>query len=860
MKRASIFLASAVMTMAIYAESVQKGLTAAAETETQPAQQEDYKPMDNNDPVVYDGQKVHYGGKTMTLGERTIYIDMTLTEEQTASNPYAFKDFRKAAEHFKDGTADAPMQVFVAPGVYWIDDPDDPQDRTGAEGSEPFGIEIRCEELHLTGLTADARNVVLASARGQTQGAVGNFTMINFFGSGLEVRNMTLGNFCNVDLEFPLVPELSRKKRSSAITQAHVAYTHGDRIYAENVRFISRLNMNPLSGGRRILFNRCHLEMTDDALASTGVYLHCTFDFYGQKPFYCSDRGGAVFMDCDFNIKHSNPRTFFCKAAGRVSLIDCRIHAGRPLYLGWTDVPAGWLRCYQHNVRLDGEPYVTGADNPANTAELGDKPLLAAFRLENDGKVVYNTWNLLRGDDGWDPMEVRPVVEGLERRDQRDYSNIGSCLAAEPRQLTLQTGESPKEISAVLKRHANFELDNSRVDWHIDQWHKGNVLLTKTGDRSCSVASGLDRDEPVRCILVGTTPQGHECAVELTLLPSELPAPAFTKKPVMSITKGLASLDYSLDLGARKDGSLITWYRTKDRSGREAIPVAVSRNGNPLRNYHMTAGDCGYYLMAVIEPKHLRCKPGEPIKVFSEKRITMAEARSESIDTDFLNMPVDNQPKIIPGFWTTDCHKPKDTEEYDWEPDCKRNAWIYGEGINGAKGTGLLQAQRGARLMYTPVEGRYGDMELILDVDPAKTAGQGFGSATGQYMDVCIKFDTRTLTGYALRIERTTKYSKAVDFSLVRYDNGTVRRMTSPVSSVCYRTGCSITLRAAGSLLTAHVETSTPVEAYAPELTTSVDLSAKIVPNRFGGIAVQHTGTCGENITMLRRLRLHRLK
>lgn len=68
--------------------------------------------------------------------------------------------------------------------------------------------------------------------------------------------------------------------------------------------------------------------------------------------------------------------------------------------------------------------------------------------------------------------------------------------------------------------------------------------------------------------------------------------------------------------------------------------------------------------------------------------------------------------------------------------------------------------------MYTPVEGTYGDMSLKLVVDPAKTAGQGFGSA-GQYMDVLLKFDTSTLTGYGLRIIRTKASSNAVTFVLV---------------------------------------------------------------------------------------------
>ena len=72
-------------------------------------------------------------------------------------------------------------------------------------------------------------------------------------------------------------------------------------------------------------------------------------------------------------------------------------------------------------------------------------------------------------------------------------------------------------------------------------------------------------------------------------------------------------------------------------------------------------------------------------------------------------------------------------------------------------------------------------MKITLNVDPSKTAGQGFGSATGQYMDICIKFDTRTLTGYALRIIRTTKYSNAVDFMPTKYENGRTTAISLPV-------------------------------------------------------------------------------
>ena len=180
--------------------------------------------------------------------------------------------------------------------------------------------------------------------------------------------------------------------------------------------------------------------------------------------------------------------------------------------------------------------------------------------------------------------------------------------------------------------------------------------------------------------------------------------------------------------------------------------------------------------------------------------------------------------------------------------------WEYGEGFNGAVGKGLLQAQRGARLMYTPIERDYDDMSLTLQVDPTKTAGQGFGSATGQYMDICLKFDTQTLTGYGLRIIRTVKHAKAVDFYLVAYQNGVVTPLTEPISSTCYRTGCTISLNYANGLLTAHVETKTPKPTDST-LPHQVDLQAHVDANPFGGIHIQHTGSCGESTTMLHYLK-----
>lgn len=293
-----------------------------------------YKSLDSANPITFLGNAIVYQGDTITLGKHAIFLDGNLTDAEASEHPYVYNSLKQAVRHFVDGTDKVPMCVYIAPYVYWADDPDDQRVAVGENGREPFGMVIKCENLHLIGLTADARNVVLASQRGQTQGAVGNFTMFMFVGNGLQVSNLTMGNYCNVDLEFPLKPQLGRLKRSSAITQAHVAYCHGDRAVARNVRFISRLNMNPLNGARRILFDRCHMECTDDALTGNGVYLNCTIGLYGQKPFYNTHRCGAVFLDCDFYVEGNNRRMVFCKAVGPLALIDCRYHSADSLYVG----------------------------------------------------------------------------------------------------------------------------------------------------------------------------------------------------------------------------------------------------------------------------------------------------------------------------------------------------------------------------------------------------------------------------------------------------------------------------------------------------------------------------------------------
>ncbi len=275
---------------------------------------------------------------------------------------------------------ESPMVLYIAPYVYWIDDPDDPAVRVGQGGQAPYGLIIDCEWLRFYGLSDNPVNVVLACNRGQTIGSQGNFTMFRLSGDGTSSENITFGNYCNVDLEFPLKPELNRKKRASAIVQAQLIFCDGDKIVARNTRFISRLNLMPFVGGKRVLFDRCHFECTDDAMCATGVYLNSTMDFYSSKPFYATTGTGAVLLNCDIRA-FTREEQYFTKGGGQVAVVDTRFKSETTAYIGWRDVNPGDMRNYQYNVSLNGEPVLIGKKNPASTVDMTNKPLLDAYRF-----------------------------------------------------------------------------------------------------------------------------------------------------------------------------------------------------------------------------------------------------------------------------------------------------------------------------------------------------------------------------------------------------------------------------------------------------------------------------------------------
>lgn len=826
---------------------------------------EGYTPMDSSDPVEFGGTYIKYQGETIQLSETAIYLDGSLSDELAAQYPYVYNDITKAlsADALKNGTADNPMTVYVAPYVYWIDDPAATDTVQKTEGySVPYGMVVNSEYLTIKGLTGNPDNVVLAGNRGQSHASNGNYTMFRFNCSGaLTVKNITIGNYCSVDLDYPLMSELNQAKRTETITQAQLADVSGDKMFADNCNFISRLNLDPINGASRSLYNNCHFESTDDALNANAVYVGCDFDFYGNRPLYSSYNTGSTFLGCTFNCKILNveaePTQFFTKEGGTITAVDCVYNSNLsvPISIGWTKTPSTSLKCYQSNIIHNGQSITIGGEGAKETVDMTGKSVLDAYKVVSGGKTYYNTYNLLKGSDDWDPLGVKDVIKAAGQ------DTVATQLSITSDVTEIESGKETASIGGTVNYFYGTNDTTQKITYSVSDEDKAYVKLTDNGDGTCKV-EGTNNDDAARKVIINaSTESGLEAAVGITVKPSKIEAPAFTKAPVITNDgQGSLKVDYSLDLGSREDMSAISWYRCTDAEGSNPILVAVTRNDSPEYTYKLTAGDVGYYIMAKVESKNIRSDYGTPVNTVYDKAIGVKDVRSKNFATDFSNFPNVKQSEIKAGFWTVDYNRPADTESFgSWQGADTEEPWKYGTTGNGCVGAGLYEGTQGARLMYTPVEGTYGDMSLKLVVDPAKTAGQGFGSA-GQYMDVLLKFDTSTLTGYGLRIVRTKASSNAVTFVLVKYDNGTVTEISDEVIASCYATGCTISLKVEGNKLTAHVET--PTEQLADQAAKGyphvVDLTADIAANSFGGVAIQHTGTTGaggwQNTTMLHNL------
>ncbi len=856
-------------------------------------------------PFAYDIAHLNEDGTSFTykygtnkeqviqINESTIYLDGRLSDYEIAGYKNVYNDFNKALDACKSGTEDNPMKLYIAPYVYWIHNPD--SDYT----EHSVTITKNCANLHMIGLSEDPRDIVIAANYGHDEGFNGgNHTGFSMSGDGLTLKNITFGNYCNVDLVYPLNPSLNRAKRTNNVTQGQIASYSGDKLYAENCQFISRLNMMPFISSKRALYVNCHMESTDDSLngSAQAVYLNCDLEHYASKPW--GGTSGVTLLNCDMKICPINAdetlTQYISKGAGRATLVDCRYrteHNVSNVNIGFSDILSSTFRSYYSNVTVkigDGTPQQVrmddGGKNADKAVDITDTEMLKAYKLDDNGTVVYNVYNLLRGADDWDPLGQKEIITRL------NATNVATGMSARATGST--TIENQKEGGdrvtlsySISGPQAGAYTDT--VEWKLlNPTDSAYVTLTTQADGTCVVQSVNDQDVIPKVIVVAKAASGLEAAVEVTAKPNMIAAPAFTDEPTIAQgTDGTASVSYTLDLGERADMSEIIWYICDDASGTNAREIAVGRADEPLKSINLVKGYVGKYLKVGIKPKHLRCEYGALKEVVASVAITdTGITESNTVKADISTISTKSGGTIA-GAFTVDSHKPLDTVsggnnhtpfdgaaegDITTTPGQFENSNAEGKGdvwqwaVGNKNGVldyeGIYQTQaRSSRINYKTTKTSTGDMAVTVKVAPGKTASQGFGSAN-QFMDVMIKYDIETETGYGLRIYRIS--GNSCGFMLLEYKEGKTKALTKTVESTVYLTECTIKLwtETVGNetKLKCTVETSNPDKAEQtlqtlnkPDATASVSLEATIENNAYGDFSLQHYGTVGDNVTYI---------
>ena len=404
---------------------------------------------------------------------------------------------------------------------------------------------------------------------------------------------------------------------------------------------------------------------------------------------------------------------------------------------------------------------------------------------------------------------------------------------------------------------------------------------------------------------------GIEAAAYIKVIPKTEGTASFVNQPALSVENGIVTVTYSVENGEQAinednpDESVINWYRAESSDGENKIQVATSRfiegdaNSLPFVQYTLSAADENYYIICEVTPKLRYSLSGTKAECRTENAVTKADIADEMltcVNADFAHLTfikASNDSNdanwkwtdtFKTGFWyagqylLSDYIDVKDSEGniihpkkyssggYSTKGAFNTNPFTYAKGSNGAlEYFGYLTNVQGCRLAYI-ADGTNptSDMKVTLKLAAEKTAGQGFGGV-GQMMEVYIKYDEASHTGYGLRIERVGSItensypcksadyaaygdytSKAVFFRLMQYEKGIAEELESGIFSTAFNTECTIILECKDKTLTANVSsTKAKGSDYPDYMASTVELSHTFESelNAFGGFGLQHTGT-----------------
>jgi hypothetical protein len=725
-------------------------------------------------------------------------VDGNLTQDDPAAKK--FKTLQAAYAAAPEGTEAKPTVIGIMPGVYQLPGP-------SARGAS---LSITKDYITLLGLTNNRRAVVLADNRGLMQGSEDDGYILDVHADGFTVKNLTIINYCNADYEYPGDPGKNLKKKSEVITQGVAFQAQGDKLICENVALLGRLDTMFLRTTRSY-FKNVYIEGTDDWMGGgqLSVWEDCTLVFVTGSGVMSAS--GVDFIHCRFEA--TNGMRFY-KAEFRGAerpdvLINCVVPADSPrAHVAWVRGVAAprpnVLSLTYHNKGANGNPAVI------YDSTVGAPAFTYSRELSEQEAKAFNPWNLLRQAPGapaddWDPAGDKATYNA------NGQGNLPYRIRLASGSASIRTGDSGATFSATV---TPARADQT-ITWSADS---DLVSLSQTTGSSV-VVTGRNTTRQAEWVPVhATATNGVYVTAYVYVEPKYIDPPAITAGPTLNPpANGMATVDYSLNLGGKEDQSIVSWYICDDAAGTNPREVAVSRGDQPLKSLPLTPGYASKYLKVTVQPKCNISDPGPAVQVVSTAPIAAADVRT-TVSLNFRNFVTDTNGTYVSGLWTI------------------IGTWAVVTGDNYMYGYGIRPTGPGDLLYQQDAD--CGDMQVDLLMASEKE-GQGFSvpgspvenDAHSLYADMYIKFDPRTRNGYALRIWRTKQSANKCMFQFYQIVNGVGSPLNDKqVLSGVFKTTTHMTLKVTGTTISVTAANDVDKEI--------LSLSGTITPNHFGGAGV----------------------
>lgn len=818
---------------------------------------------------------ISYGGKDITLSSHALYVNQSLTDKQV--NEFVFNSLSDVANAAIDGDEDNPTVIYLEPDVYWTDD----YSKTDIRATDDLiGISFKQSYLKMIGMSSSYSDTVIASDRGQNAGANGNFNTIGL-GYAFTAQNITFGNYCNVDLVYSKDHSKDHSKRQASITQAQTitnakGATKFDRWYFNNCSFVSRLNL--LAGTpNRSYFRDCHLECTDDSLSmgKETIFDSCDIDLYANHPTWSAASDLQAFLNCKIEgkIEGDDHKLYLTKYIPGFTLIDTAF-SGNITSIEWANPDDSSIKNTKNmifNSTLNGEQLRVSQTTFPEATYIPNEEELKAFRIKKGSYNIYNLLNSATYDSAFDPLSEKG-------KDGYDLLPWNIKLSSSNSSILEGNGTNKVTIKAtVLGGDKN----------QIVSWSSESLDVVDNKDNSCSVSFTNAVYRIKHIPIYAKLSNGLTRVIYLNVYPTIGEAPSFESNISLSNdTKGYLQVNYdfsnSEDINSDNyDMSDVTWYSSLDESGTNKLEIAgstfVKDGSTPHKKYVLKGSDVGKYITCIVKPQLRFTKQGNAVSETFKTKITkdmVLDENKDNIDTDFsglayhkaINDTIDNnyewKDTIKNGYFYGGTYLPKEYRQGGIYQDknyiCNSNEkpWTYAYGTAGSAGVaGLQTTTQGARLVYKK-EQSVSNMKMTINLSPAKTSCQGFGSAK-QYFDTYIKYDPLTQSGYGLRIMRvgTTEDAKYKDylakscrFSLMKYANGVASELGESITSTAFNSHVTICLNYVDKVLSADISTDYVKASTYPDYMSNHPILSYTVTdsnNGFGGFGFQCTGTAG---------------